>query len=150
MDKSEILAAIKKKVYYAELPSKMHVSVMDDTLHLIIDADGVLQNMQNDASAFEGWVFCIKSFIPTITDVVIDWDNPVFSLDEKVQANQRKHFNRFLLRIVWFIENYSWASVVESKKETVEMFGRSINQLTLNFPLQVSKDKTRKVRMTGR
>jgi len=31
MDKSEILAAIKKKVYYAELPSKMHVSVMDDT-----------------------------------------------------------------------------------------------------------------------
>ena len=144
MDKSEILAAIKKKVYYAELPSKMHVSVMDDTLHLIIDADGVLQNMQKDASAFEGWVFCIKSFIPTITDVVIDWDNPVFSLDEKVQANQRKHFNRFLLRIVWFIENYSWASVVESKKETVEMFGRSINQLTLTFPLQDSKDKNEK------
>lgn len=144
MDKSEILAAIKKKVYYAELPSKMHVSVMDDTLHLIIDADGVLQNMQNDASAFEGWVFCIKSFIPTITDVVIDWDNPVFSLDEKVQANQRKHFNRFLLRIVWFIENYSWVSVVKSKKETVEMFGRSINQLTLNFPLQDSKDKNEK------
>ena len=58
MDKSEILAVIKKKVYYAELPSKMDVSVMDDTLHVIIDADGVLQNMQNDASAFEGWVFC--------------------------------------------------------------------------------------------
>ena len=56
MDKSEILAVIKKKVYYAELPSKMDVSVMDDTLHVIIDADGVLQNMQNDASAFEGWV----------------------------------------------------------------------------------------------
>ena len=83
MDKSEILAAIKKKVYYAELPSKMHVSVMDDTLHLIIDADGVLQNMQKDASAFEGWVFCIKSFIPTITDVVIDWDNKYTELDAK-------------------------------------------------------------------
>ena len=64
MDKSEILAVIRKKVYYAELPSKMDVSVMDDTLHIIIDADGVLQNMQNDASAFEGWVFCIKSFFP--------------------------------------------------------------------------------------
>ena len=56
MDKGEILAVIKKKVYYAELPSKMDVSVMDDTLHIIIDADGVLQNMQNDASAFEGWL----------------------------------------------------------------------------------------------
>ena len=40
MDKGEILAVIKKKVYYAELPSKMDVSVMDDTLHIIIDADG--------------------------------------------------------------------------------------------------------------
>ena len=70
MDKSEILSAIKKKVYYAELPSKIDVSVKDDTLYIIIDADGVLQNMQNDASAFEGWVFCIKSFIPTITHVI--------------------------------------------------------------------------------
>ncbi len=72
MDKSEILSAIRKKVYYAELPSKMHVSVMDDILHIIIDADGVLQNMQNDASAFEGWVFCIKSFFPNITNVSFD------------------------------------------------------------------------------
>ena len=119
MDKGEILAVIKKKVYYAELPSKMDVSVMDDTLHIIIDADGVLQNMQNDASAFEGWVFCIL-------------------------ANQRKHFNRFLLRVVWFVENYSWATVAKSKKETIEMFGRRISQLTLNFPLQDSKDKSEK------
>ena len=81
MDKSEILSAIKKKVYYAELPSKIDVSVKDDTLYIIIDADGV--------------------------HVIIDWDNPVFSLDEKVQANQRKHFNRFLLRVVWFAEDYS-------------------------------------------
>ena len=72
MDKVEILAVIKKKVYYAELPSKMDVRVMDDTLHVIIDADGVLHNMQNDASAFEGWVFCIKSFFPNITNVIID------------------------------------------------------------------------------
>ena len=135
MDKSEILAVIKKKVYYAELPSKMDVSVMDDTLHIIIDADGVLQNMQNDASAFEGWVFCIKSFFPNITNVIIDWEEPVLSLEEKVQANQRKHFNRFL---------YPWATVAESKKETIEMFGRKISQLTLNFPLQDSKDKSEK------
>ena len=144
MDKGEILAVIKKKVYYAELPSKMDVSVMDDTLHIIIDADGVLQNMQNDASAFEGWVFCIKSFFPNITNVIIDWEEPVLSLEEKVLANQRKHFNRFLLRVVWFVENYSWATVAKSKKETIEMFGRRISQLTLNFPLQDSKDKSEK------
>ena len=131
MDKNDILKALKNKVYYAELPSKMDVCLNNNTLHIIIDADGVLQNMQNDASAFEGWVFCIKSFFPNITNVIIDWEEPVLSLEEKVQANQRKHFNRFLLRVVWFVENYSWATVAKSKKETIEMFGRRISQLTL-------------------
>ena len=144
MDKNDILKALKNKVYYAELPSKMDVCLNNNTLHIIIGADGVLQNMQNDASAFEGWVFCIKSFFSNITNVIIDWEEPVLSLEEKVQANQRKHFNRFLLRVVWFIENYPWATVAESKKETIEMFGRRISQLTLNFPLQDSKDKSEK------
>ena len=144
MDKNDILKALKNKVYYAELPSKMNVCLNNNTLHIIIDADGVLQNMQNDASAFEGWVFCIKSFFPNITNVIIDWEEPVLSLEEKVQANQRKHFNRFLLRVVWFVENYSWATVAKSKKEAIEMFGRRISQLTLNFPLQDSKDKSEK------
>ena len=144
MNKSEILATIKKKVYYAELPSKMDVSILNDNLYIIIDADGVLQNMQNDASAFEGWVFCIKSFFPDIAHVVIDWENPDFSLEEKILANQKKHFNRFLLRVIWFVENYTWATVAESKKDTIDMFTRSFSQLTLNFPLQDSKNKSEK------
>ena len=144
MNKSEILATIKKKVYYAELPSKMDVSILNGILYIIIDADGVLQNMQNDASAFEGWVFCIKSFYPDVAHVIIDWENPDFSLEEKILVNQRKHFNRFLLRVIWFVENYSWAIVAEGKKETIEMFGRDISQLTLNFPLQDSKNKSEK------
>ena len=143
MNKSEILATIKKKVYYAELPSKMDVSILNDTLLIIIDADGVLQNMQNDASAFEGWVFCIKSFFPDIAHVAIDWENPDFSLEEKILANQKKHFNRFLLRVIWFVENYSWATVAESKKDTIDIT-RSFSQLTLNFPLQDSKNKSEK------
>ena len=144
MNKSEILATIKKKVYYAELPSKMDVSILNDNLYIIIDADGVLQNMQNDASAFEGWVFCIKSFFPDIAHVVIDWENPDFSLEENILANQKKHFNRFLLRVIWFVENYSWATIAESKKDTIDMFTRSFSQLTLNFPLQDSKNKSEK------
>ena len=142
MHKNDILKALKSKVYYAELPSKMDVCLNDNTLHIILDADGVLQNMQNDTSAFEGWVFCIRPFFPNITNVIIDWVEPVFSPEEKISANQRKHFNRFLLRVIWFVENYPWATVAEDKKETIEVFGRSISQLTLNFPLQDSKDKS--------
>ena len=150
MNKIEILATIKKKVYYAELPSKMDVSILNDNLYIIIDADGVLQNMQNDASAFEGWVFCIKSFFPDIAHVVIDWENPDFSMEEKILANQKKHFNRFLLRVIWFVENYSWATIAESKKDTIDMFTRSFSQLTLNFPLQDSKNKSEKDERTER
>ena len=144
MNKNDILKALKSKVYYAELPSKTDVSVINDTLFLTIDSDGVLQNMQNDASAFEGWVFCIRSFFPTIKNAVINWDDPAFSTEEKVSINQKKHFNRFLLRVIWFVENYSWAAVAASKKEIIEEFRHSFNSLTLNFPLQDSKDKSEK------
>ena len=144
MNKNDILKALKSKVYYAELPSKTDVSVINDTLFLTIDSDGVLQNMQNDASAFEGWVFCIRSFFPTIKSAVINWDDPAFSTEEKVSINQKKHFNRFLLRVIWFVENYSWAAVAASKKEIIEEFRHSFNSLTLNFPLQDSKDKSEK------
>ena len=45
MNKNEILKSIKKEVYYAELPSKMDVSIDNHILHITMDAEGVLQNM---------------------------------------------------------------------------------------------------------
>lgn len=68
MNKNEILKSIKNKVYYAELPSKMDVSIKANTLYITMDAEGVLQNMQNDASSFEGWIFCLKTFFPNINN----------------------------------------------------------------------------------
>ena len=100
MNKNEILKSIKKEVYYAELPSKMDVSIDNHILHIMMDAEGVLQNMQNDASSFEGWIFCLKAFFPNINTVVIDWEDPSFSPDEKVIRTQQKHYSRFLLRVI--------------------------------------------------
>ena len=110
MNKSEILATIKKKVYYAELPSKMDVSILNDNLYIIIDADGVLQNMQNDASAFEGGVFCIKSFFPDIAHVVIDWENPDFSLEEKILADRQTASAHRICKGTAFERNEHWES----------------------------------------
>ena len=78
MDKDKILKALKDKVYYAELPSMMNMSIMGSTLYIKLDRDGVIQNMQNDASAFEGWIFCLKAFFPYINVVIIDWEDPSF------------------------------------------------------------------------
>lgn len=142
MNKNEILKSIKKKVYYAELPSQMDVNIKDSTLYITMDADGVLQNMQNDASSFEGWIFCLKTFFSEVKSVVIDWEKPAFSVIEKTMITQQKHYNRFLFRIIWFIDNYSWADVVESRKADITKFKHSFSILTLNFPLQKSKDKS--------
>ena len=144
IDKKGILNALKSKVYYAELPSKLDVSIIDNTLYITIDAEGVLQNMQNDASAFEGWIFCIKSLISAIDKTIIDWEKPAFSSEEKIYKSQKKHYNRFWVRVIWFIENYSWAAVANNKEEEICDFNRSLKQLTLNYPLQKSKDKSRK------
>lgn len=144
MDKTEILKALKQKVFYAELPSKMGMSVTGCTLYITIDADGVLQNMQNDASAFEGWVFCLRAFISEIKSVVIDWVNPTFSSEESVRRNQKKHYHRFLLRALWFVNNYSWATVVASKNAALMNFCHQFSRFILNYPLQKSKDKSEK------
>ena len=144
MNKNEILKSIKNKVYYAELPSKMDVSIKDNTLYITMDAEGVLQNMQNDASSFEGWVFCLKTFFPDINTVVIDWEDPAFSHDEKVIRTQQKHYYRFLVRAIWFVENYVWAVVDERRKAEMISFKHRFSVLTLNYPLQKSKDKSAK------
>ena len=49
MDKDKILEALKDKVYYAELPSKINMSITGSTLYIKLDREGVIQNMQNDA-----------------------------------------------------------------------------------------------------
>ena len=144
MDKKEILKAIKNEVYYAELPSKTDVSIIDNTLYIKMHAEGVLENMQNDASSFEGWIFCLKTFFSDIKNAVIDWESPAFSSDEKAIRNQKKHYNRFLLRVIWFVDNYSWANVPENKRTEIKSFNSRFSQFTLNFPLQKSKDKSEK------
>ena len=144
MNKNEILKYIKKKVNSAELPSKMDVSIIDQTLFITMNAEGVLQNMQNDASSFEGWIFCLKAFFSDIRTVVIDWENPAFSPDEQEIKTQQKHYNRFLLRVIWFIDNYSWATVVEHRRAELLSFQRRFSHFTLNFPRQKSKDKREK------
>ena len=127
-------------MYYAELPSKTDVSIIDNTLYIKMHAEGVLENMQNDASSFEGWIFCLKTFFSDIKNAVIDWESPAFSSDE----NQKKHYNRFLLRVIWFVDNYSWANVPENKRTEIKSFNSRFSQFTLNFPLQKSKDKSGK------
>ena len=56
MDKKEI-----KEIIGSNLPSGLGFSFSDDTLEIVLNSKSVFGNMQDDSSAFEGWILCIKS-----------------------------------------------------------------------------------------
>lgn len=56
MDKEEI-----KEIIGSNLPSGIGFSFSDDTLETVLNRNSVFGNMQEDSSAFEGWILCIKS-----------------------------------------------------------------------------------------
>ena len=56
MDKKEI-----KEIIGSNLPSGLGFSFFDDRLEILLNSKSVFGNMQDDSSAFEGWILCIKS-----------------------------------------------------------------------------------------
>ena len=56
MDKEKI-----KEIIGNNLPSGIGFSFSDDTLETVLNRKSVFGNMQDDSSAFEGWILCIKS-----------------------------------------------------------------------------------------
>lgn len=56
MDKEKI-----KEIIGNNLPSGIGFSFSDDRLEIVLSSKSVFGNMQDDSSAFEGWILCIKS-----------------------------------------------------------------------------------------
>ena len=56
MDKEKI-----KEIIGNNLPSGICFSFSDDTLEIVLNSKSVFGNMQEDPSAFDGWILCVKS-----------------------------------------------------------------------------------------
>ena len=76
----------------------------------------MVANMQEDKSAFEGWSILLKSAMPKINNVILDWENPLFSANKTKQA----HYNRFLIRVANFKQAYSWFDISKERFSEVE------------------------------
>lgn len=131
MKNNEILNPLSK---FKELKSFRLPSSIDFSLEkkcLTVTLSSVTGNMQEDKSAFEGWIICFKSWMPSITEkVILDWNPP------KDDVNSL-HYNRFLFRVVQFQKMYSWFSVSNKNAATVEKFSRSMLQdKWINYPLK--------------
>lgn len=145
MEKSDILDTIKRKLNgissNVKLPKYVTFKINNDVLYIKLKSTGVLDNMQSNCSAFEGWAICIMSYIDCIKSVVLDWESPVYN--EKDKNIKEKHYNRFLLRVLWCIENYKWFSADKSKENELNNFKNGHKSLVMNYPTTQSKDKDR-------
>jgi hypothetical protein len=115
-NKESVLNKLKKStgIKSLKLPAHIKVEEVGGLVSLILDAkedktpQGVVANMQQDASAFEGWATCMKAAVP-------EWN---FQLDWIVPQNTANgHYQRFLYRVSHFQKYYGdWFSIANARK----------------------------------
>ena len=93
-----------KKLGRYNVSSLIDFDVNGTTLHIKLQANKVLVNMQEDAVAFEGWAICFKAH-EAIDKVEISVDQP----HELEVAKTNPQVNQLIYRLWKFQENYIWA-----------------------------------------
>lgn len=90
-----------------KLPGKIQMQFDGKNCCLTVSSLGVLENMQNDAGAFEGWAIVLYRWLNPEA-VIIGWEKP----DES-----NGHYQRFLFRVTEFCKEYCWCKIAENCKE---------------------------------
>lgn len=109
MDKKEILCKMKTILKNREIiskgikfPESLAISSTDNVIMVKIDREAVIKNMQDDSSAFEGWILCVKAAFDGYGEnyrFVLDWDSP-----DIIKDTHKQHYQRFLYRAYKFDE----------------------------------------------
>ena len=128
---------LKKQLGFRLFPSKLDINLDEnkDILYIGIEASSVCDNMQQDSSAFEGWIFCIYAPMQDkIKQVELSWLIP----DEK---DQNTHYNRFLYRVIKMQQHFNWFSVASDNHQELAAFRNRYKdvKLVLNQPRVAGK-----------
>ncbi len=132
MEKKEILKLLQRNNKRFRLPKEIDFLIFDGTLSVMMSAKGIMENMQKNGSAFEGWAICLKAWIPGINNVIICCKEK-----EKIDA-KNEHYQRFIYRLWKFTEIYDWATTKDFIDE-IEQF-KKLN-LVVNSPLKEATKK---------
>lgn len=111
------------------LPAEGAMGVIGKGDHAVIElrADAVVLNMQENASAFEGWSLALRYWCGAET-VSLRWQLPVPHEVIEVQKRQERHYQRFLYRVERFSALFDWFIV-----DTPERFARWRNPIEKFF-----------------
>lgn len=142
MTKQEILQELRKTFRSAEFPSRIDFEIQQNKLNVKMYKTGILDNMQEDNSAFEGWILVLMTFFNKdeneIKVVSLSWESP----DENEKSG---HYHRFLYRVTKFIQRFLWFKIEDSSNnEEIYKFTQKYlsgnAQLVMNYPKTKAKD----------
>lgn len=115
----------------------------DGILHITMTTTGLMENMQTDVAAFEGWAVAIKTICPDLANkVIIAWEHPSETA-QKENKTGVPHYNRFIYRAIRFCENYDWASLNPLDNKAEEYYDKIKNELprwVVNYPTKDAKE----------
>jgi hypothetical protein len=117
------------------LPTWIDFEIHEGVLLVGLSPEGILKNMQEDDSAFEGWAICLKAWMPELIEQVqISWNAFV------PKGEQELHYNRFKYRVWKFVQNYEWA-VTNSDS----FYDYDISNCVMNFPKKEAQEKAENI-----
>jgi len=129
MTKRQIQEELQRQTGNDSVALSSHIDVKINSNILLFDLPDPCGNMQDDKSAFEGWILPIKALIPSVERVELKWDPTKGPM--KVE-----HYNRFLYRVIKFGEMYDWFEVADHnlQKELDRFREEWENPVVINYP----------------
>ncbi len=141
MSKGEIEEKLREvcRVTRGKIGLPRDIDVEIKNLVLTVKIQKPCCNMQDNNSAFEGWLLCLRRWLTDriVHKVILDWSNIVLPINSI--KNERLHYNRFLFRVYMFSQMYpEWFVVKTDKQQEVHAFisWLKIQSCLLNRPLQ--------------
>lgn len=149
MNKENILKAIQKETDNDKInfPRDIEFASNEGALTVTMSAKGLIDNMQEDDAAFEGWAIAIKANLPEqAKKVCICWHGN--DVAAKTPIKDKAHYNRFLYRVIHFTRSYDWACYKCLDEKATNDINQIINELdnkkwVANFPKSTAKKTTK-------
>ena len=132
MNKTEIFNLIGA----SPIPSKIDFFIEDELMSIKLSKSCVLSNMQEDGSAFEGWILCILSKLPggLVNQIKISWE-PI------EESEKNGHYYRFIYRLLKFQKKFTNFNCELSNEIEINNFIIDYDKsLVINYPKSASKD----------
>jgi len=139
MTRASLIEKLKQLTGNSHVNISSHIKIAIKDHVLSVHLDYPFENMQDDKSAFEGWIIPIKALIPSIEQVDLLWNPHVFK-------GKKQHYNRFLYRVIMFSRMYKWFIVSSPNLiDELDKFKIEIAQdLIINYPTTEKKPTTSK------